>query len=113
MVWPIYNGSSMARGQENPNRLQLIGIVSVVVLFFAVGVIGVVRGDLVLAIVFLSLTVAVVLFMIVVYVSARRRLRQEISEPKRKDFDATLEKAVRRGIITPPIRKPSPRRPKK
>ena len=48
---------------------------SVIALFFAVGVIGIVRGDLVLAIVFLSLTVASVLFMIIVYVSARRRLR--------------------------------------
>ena len=70
-----YNGSSMARGEENPNPLQLIGMGSVIALFFVVGVIGVVRGDLVLAIVFLSITVAVILFMIVVYVSARRRLR--------------------------------------
>ena len=65
----------MARGQENPSPVQLVGMGSVIALFFAVGVIGVVRGDLILAIVFLSLTVAVVLFMIAVYVSARRRLR--------------------------------------
>jgi len=65
----------MARGQENPNPLQLIGMASVIALFFVVGVIGVVRGDLVLAVVFLSLAVAVILFMIVVYVSARKRLR--------------------------------------
>ena len=45
-----------------------------ITLFFVVGVLGIVRGDLVLAIVFLSLAVAVVLFMIVVYLSARRRL---------------------------------------
>jgi hypothetical protein len=38
----------------------------------------------------------------------------EIPVPKRKDFDAILEKATRRGIITPPIREPSTtRRPKK
>jgi len=48
---------------------------SVIALFFVVGVIGIVRGDLVLAVIFLSLTVAVILFMVVVYVSARRRLR--------------------------------------
>ena len=65
----------MARGQQNPNPLQLIGIASMITLFFVVGVLGIVRGDLVLAIVFLSLAVAVVLFMIVVYMSARRRLR--------------------------------------
>jgi len=65
----------MARGQENPTPVQLIGLASVIALFFAVGVLGTVRGDLVLAIVFLSLTVASVLFMIVVLVSARRRLR--------------------------------------
>ena len=70
-----YNGSGMARGQENPTPVQLIGLASVIALFFAVGVLGTVRGDLVLAIVFLSLTVASVLFMIVVLVSARRRLR--------------------------------------
>jgi len=74
MVCRPYNGSGMARGQENPNPLQLIGMGSVIALFFAVGVIGIVRGDLVLAIVFLSITVAFILFMIVVYVSARRRL---------------------------------------
>jgi len=65
----------MARGQQNPNPLQLIGIASMITLFFVVGVLGIVRGDLVLAIVFLSLAVAVVLFMIVVYMSARRRPR--------------------------------------
>jgi len=70
-----YNGPSVPRGQENPNPLQLLGMASVIGLFFVVGVLGIVRGDLVLAIVFLSLTVAVILFMIVVYVSARRRLR--------------------------------------
>jgi len=48
---------------------------SVIALFFAVGVIGIVRGDLVLAVVFLAMTVAVILFLIVVYVSARKRLR--------------------------------------
>ena len=65
----------MARGQENPNAVQLVGMASVIALFFVVGVLGIVRGDLIPAIVFLSLTVAVVLFMIVVYVSAQRRLR--------------------------------------
>ena len=70
-----YNRFRMARGQQNPNLLQLIGIASMITLFFVVGVLGIVRGDLVLAIVFLSLAVAVVLFMIVVYMSARRRLR--------------------------------------
>jgi hypothetical protein len=65
----------MARGQENPTPVQLVGLASVIALFLAVGAIGVVRGDLVLAIVFLSLAVTVVLFMVVVLVSARRRLR--------------------------------------
>jgi len=65
----------MERGQENPTPVQLIGVASIIALFFVVGVLGIVRGDLVLAIVFLSLTVASVLFMIVVLVSARRRLR--------------------------------------
>ncbi|TMB70886.1 MAG: hypothetical protein E6J43_00865 [Chloroflexi bacterium] len=65
----------MARGQENPNAVQLMGMASVIVLFFGVGVIGIVRGDLVLAVVFLSLALAVVIFMVVVLVSARRRLR--------------------------------------
>ena len=70
-----YNGASMASGQENPTPVQLVGMASVITLFLVVGVLGIVRGDLVLAIVFLSLAVAVVLFMIVVYMSARRRLR--------------------------------------
>ena len=74
MVCRPYNGSGMACGQENPNPLQLIGTGSVIAPFFAVGVIGIVRGDLVLAIVFLSITVAFIVFMVVVYVSARRRL---------------------------------------
>ena len=65
----------MANRPGNPNPVQLVGMASVIVLFSVVGVLGLVRGDLILAIVFLSLTVAVVLFMIVVYVSARRRLR--------------------------------------
>ena len=64
----------MARGKENPNPVQLIGMGSAIALFFAVGVPGIVRGDLVLAIVFLIITVAFILFMIVVYVSAPRRL---------------------------------------
>jgi hypothetical protein len=72
---PPYNRCGMARGQENPNPLQLIVMASIVALFFAVGVLGIVRDDLVLAIVFLSLTVAFMLFIIVVYVAARRRLR--------------------------------------
>jgi len=75
LVCRPYNRASMAGGQENPNAVQLIGMASVIALFFVVGVLGIVRGDLVLAIVFLSLTVAVILFMVVVYVSARRRLR--------------------------------------
>jgi hypothetical protein len=70
-----YNGPSMARGQENPNPLQFLGMASVIALFLVVGVLGIVRGDLVLAIVFLSLAVAVILFMAVALVSARRRLR--------------------------------------
>jgi len=65
----------LANRPPNPNPFQLIGIASMITLFFVVGVLGIVRGDLVLAIVFLSLAVAVVLFMIVVYMSARRRLR--------------------------------------
>jgi len=65
----------MTRGEQNPNAVQLIGMASAIALAFVVGVIGIVRGDLVLAIVFLSITVAFVLFMIVVLVSARRRLR--------------------------------------
>jgi hypothetical protein len=64
----------MARGQQNPNLLQLIGIASMITLFFVVGVLGIVRGDLILAVVFLSIAIALVLFMIVVYLSARRRL---------------------------------------
>jgi len=64
----------MARGQQNPNLLQLIGIASMITLFFVVGVLGIVRGDVVLAVVFLSIAIALVLFMIVVYLSARRRL---------------------------------------
>jgi len=64
----------MARGQQNPNPLQLIGIASMITLFFVVGVLGIVRGDLILAVVFLSIAIALVLFMIVVYLSARRRL---------------------------------------
>jgi hypothetical protein len=65
----------MARGEQNPNAIQLIGIGSVIILFFVVGALGIVRGDLVLAIVFLSPSVAFTLFMIVVVVCARRRLR--------------------------------------
>ncbi len=65
----------MANRSGNPNPFQLIGIASVITLFFVVGVVGIVRDDLVLAIVFLSITVAFIFFMIVVYVSARRRLR--------------------------------------
>ena len=65
----------MARGPESPTPVQLVGLASIIALFLVVGVVGVVRGDLVLAIVFLSLTIAVVLFMVVVLVSARRRLR--------------------------------------
>lgn len=65
----------MARGQQDPNPLQLIVVASVTILFFVVGVLGIVRADPVLAIVFLSLGVAFMLFLIVVYVSARRRLR--------------------------------------
>ena len=64
----------MARGQQNPNLLQLIGIASMITLSFVVGVLGIVRGDVVLAVVFLSIAIALVLFMIVVYLSARRRL---------------------------------------
>jgi len=64
----------MARGQQNPNPLQLIGIASMITLFFVVGVLGIVRGDVILAVVFLSIAIALVLFMIVVYLSARRRL---------------------------------------
>jgi len=45
-----------------------------ITLFFAVGVLGIVRGDVILAVVFLSIAIALVLFMIVVYLSARRRL---------------------------------------
>ena len=74
MVCRSYNGV-MAGGQETPNPVQLIGMGSAMALFFVVGVVGIVRGDLVLAIVFLSIAVAFILFMIVVYVSARRRLR--------------------------------------
>jgi len=70
-----YNGASMASGQENPTPVQLVGMASVITLFLVVGVLGIVRGDPVLAVVFLSLTMAVILFMIVVYVSARKRLR--------------------------------------
>ena len=69
-----YNRSSMARGQQNPNPLQLIGIASMITLFFVVGVLGIVRGDLILAVVFLSIAIALVLFMLLVYLSARRRL---------------------------------------
>jgi hypothetical protein len=65
----------MARGEQNPNAIQLIGIGSVIILFFVVGALGIVSGDLVLAIVFLSPSVAFTLFMIVVVVSARRRSR--------------------------------------
>ena len=65
----------MAGGQQNPNPVQLIGLASVIILFFVVGVIGIARADPVLAIVFLSLSVAFLLFMIVVVLSARRRLR--------------------------------------
>ena len=65
----------MANRQENPDSVQLMGMGSVIALFFAVGVIGIVRGDLVLAVVFLAMTVAVILFLVVVLVSARRRLR--------------------------------------
>ena len=64
----------MARGQQNPNPLQVIGVASMITLFFVVGVLGIVRGDVVLAVVFLSIAIALVLFMIVVYLSARRRL---------------------------------------
>jgi predicted branched-subunit amino acid permease len=64
----------MARGQQNPNPFQLIGIASMITLFFVVGVLGIVRGDVILAVVFLSIAIALVLFMIVVYLSARRRL---------------------------------------
>ena len=64
----------MARGQQNPNPLQLIGIASMITLFFVVGVLGIVRGDLILAVVFLSIAIALVLFMLLVYLSARRRL---------------------------------------
>ena len=65
----------MAREQQNPNPVQLIGLASVIILFFVVGVIGIARADPVLAIVFLSLSVAFILFMIVVVLSARRHLR--------------------------------------
>jgi len=64
----------MARGQQNPNPLQVIGVASMNTLFFVVGVLGIVRGDVILAVVFLSIAIALVLFMIVVYLSARRRL---------------------------------------
>ena len=64
----------MARGQQNPNPLQVIGVASMITLFFVVGVLGIVRGDVILAVVFLSIAIALVLFMIVVYLSARRRL---------------------------------------
>ena len=74
MVGRAYNECAWHAGKRTRIPLQLIGIGSVIALFFVVGVIGVVRGDLVLAIVFLSLTVAFILFMIVLYVSARRRL---------------------------------------
>jgi hypothetical protein len=65
----------MASGQENPHPVQLIVLASVIVLFFVVGVLGIARNDPVLGIVFLSLGVASLVFMIVVVVSARRRLR--------------------------------------
>jgi len=64
----------MANRPRNPNPLHLIGIASITTLFFVVGVLGIVRDDWILAIVFLGITIALVVFMLVVYLSARRRL---------------------------------------